>query len=129
MVVTLPSKQKQHITDPLEYLDSMHQKLQAQFERNGFKISVNPQNEGPPRGRDVNVRIVGSNFSSLHLLADELWRFMQEHSDIGTYLVGLEDDRGHLIHRSSVLGSAAGLAGACRTYHLSHNFPEMRKPN
>lgn len=94
VMVTLPPKQEQYFTDPLEYLDNMRQRLQTEFERNGFKISVNPQSAGPPRGKDVNVRIVGNNFTSLHALADELLKFMKDHSVFGTYLVGLEDDRG-----------------------------------
>ncbi len=94
VMVTLPPKNQQHFTDPLEHLDDMRHRLRAEFESDGFSLRVNAQKEGPPRGKDINVRVVGNNFDAVQKLADELLVFLRNHARIGPYLVGLEDDRG-----------------------------------
>jgi HAE1 family hydrophobic/amphiphilic exporter-1 len=94
VMVTLPSKNEQRFADPLEHLDDMRRRLRAEFEEEGFSLRVNAQKEGPPRGKDINVRVVGNNFEAVRNLAEELLHFLRDHARIGPHLLGLEDDRG-----------------------------------
>ena len=94
VMVTLPGKNEQRFADPLEHLDTMRLRLQTEFKEPGFSLRVDAQKEGPPRGKDINVRVVGNSFEAVQKLADELQEFLQNHGQIGPHLVGLEDDRG-----------------------------------
>jgi HAE1 family hydrophobic/amphiphilic exporter-1 len=71
----------------------MREKL-AHFESDGYRLSIHPQNDGPPSGKDINVRVVGANVDSVFRLSQSLLKFMGEASSIGPYLVDLKDDRG-----------------------------------
>nr|MDJ0808028.1 efflux RND transporter permease subunit [Gammaproteobacteria bacterium] len=94
VMVTMPSAKEQTFSDPYAHLDRMRDRLKPQFETDGFKLHVHPQNDGPPSGKDINVRVVGSKVDSVSALAAELLAFMQQSPKIGPYLVDLTDDRG-----------------------------------
>ncbi|MES9968789.1 MAG: efflux RND transporter permease subunit [Candidatus Thiodiazotropha sp.] len=94
VMVTMPSASEQSFDDPLAHLDRMRKKLKPIYETDGYTLHIHPQNDGPPSGKDINVRIVGANVDAVSGLAAELLAFMQESSDIGPHLIGLDDDRG-----------------------------------
>jgi HAE1 family hydrophobic/amphiphilic exporter-1 len=94
VMVTLPVKNLQDFDDPLEHLEKMRKKLKKAFEKDGFSLSVHPQKDGPPTGKDINVRVVGTEFSLISGLADEIFLFLQTEKEIAPYLVDLEDGRG-----------------------------------
>jgi HAE1 family hydrophobic/amphiphilic exporter-1 len=94
VLVTMPSKDDKDFDDPLVYLDHMREKLKNMYEKNGFNIRIHPQKDGPSRGKDVNIRIVGENVNAITALADELIDFMQASKQIGPFLTDLHDDRG-----------------------------------
>jgi HAE1 family hydrophobic/amphiphilic exporter-1 len=93
IMVTLPAQDEQTFDDPLAHLERMREKL-AHFETDGYRLSIHPQNDGPPSGKDINVRVVGANVESVFGLSRALLEFMGETSSIGAYLVDLKDDRG-----------------------------------
>jgi HAE1 family hydrophobic/amphiphilic exporter-1 len=94
VMVTLPVKDQQRFDDPLEHLETMRKKLKKTFEKDGFSISVHPQKDGPPTGKDINVRIVGTQFNLISGLADEIFLFLQTDKKIAPYLSELENGRG-----------------------------------
>ncbi|MEW8292250.1 MAG: efflux RND transporter permease subunit [Candidatus Thiodiazotropha endolucinida] len=94
VMVTMPSASKQSFDDPLAHLDRMREKLKPIHETDGYTLHVHPQNDGPPSGKDINVRVVGANVEAVSGLAGELLTYMLESPDIGPHLIGLDDDRG-----------------------------------
>ncbi|WP_369160062.1 efflux RND transporter permease subunit [Candidatus Thiodiazotropha sp. LNASS1] len=94
VMVTMPSASEQSFDDPLAHLDRMREKLKPIHETDGYTLHVHPQNDGPPSGKDINVRVVGANVEAVSGLAGELLTYMLESSDIGPHLIGLDDDRG-----------------------------------
>ncbi|MEW8084706.1 MAG: efflux RND transporter permease subunit [Candidatus Thiodiazotropha endolucinida] len=94
VMVTMPSASEQSFDDPLAHLDRMREKLKPIHETDGYTLHVHPQNDGPPSGKDINVRVVGANVEAVSGLAGELLTYMLESPDIGPHLIGLDDDRG-----------------------------------
>jgi HAE1 family hydrophobic/amphiphilic exporter-1 len=94
VLVTLPSTNMKEFDDPLEHLENMRERLKKIYEKDGFRLHIHPQKDGPPRGKDVNVRIVGENVDAVNALADKILDFMHQSQDIGPHLLELRDDRG-----------------------------------
>ncbi len=94
VMVTLPAKEDQTFNSPLDHLEDMRKRLKSSFETDGFKLHIHPQKDGPPRGKDLNLRVLGSNPTSILNLADDLYTFINQHPDIGPYLDELGDNRG-----------------------------------
>ncbi|RUM52395.1 MAG: AcrB/AcrD/AcrF family protein [Methylococcus sp.] len=94
VMVTLPSRPNQGFESPAEHLLEMNRRLTKEFQNEVFRLSLHPQKDGPPQGKDLNVRVLGSNMESITRLADELMRFIKTSPGIGPRLQGLKDDRG-----------------------------------
>jgi len=98
VVVTLPALKKRHFedypqNDILRHLDTMRQKL-AHFAVNGFSIRIRPEKDGPPSGKDVNIRILGANTELVDRLSRDLIRFLREDPLTGAALIDLQDNQG-----------------------------------
>jgi HAE1 family hydrophobic/amphiphilic exporter-1 len=94
VMVTMPSADKQTFENPLAHLESMREKLKPLYETDGFSLNIHPQSDGPPRGKDVNVRIIGTNLDMVTELSNTLLEFMRESPEIGHHLIDLTSDRG-----------------------------------
>jgi HAE1 family hydrophobic/amphiphilic exporter-1 len=94
VLVTMPSTRDQVFDDPLNHLNDMRQKLKKQYEKDGFTLRIHPQKDGPPRGKDINIRVVGENVKAVDKLANELLNFINKSDNIRPYLRDLRDDRG-----------------------------------
>ncbi|MEW8430017.1 MAG: efflux RND transporter permease subunit, partial [Candidatus Thiodiazotropha sp.] len=94
VMVTMPSASDQTFDDPLAHLDRMRERLKPIYETDGYRLHIHPQNDGPPSGKDINVRVVGANVDAVSGLARELLQIMRESPEIGPHLIGLNDDRG-----------------------------------
>ncbi|MBV2122083.1 MAG: efflux RND transporter permease subunit [Candidatus Thiodiazotropha sp. (ex Ctena orbiculata)] len=94
VIVTMPSAKEQTFNDPLAHLQRMRDKLKPIYEKDGYHLHVHPQNDGPPSGKDINVRVVGANVEAVSALSAELLKFMRASDAIGPNLVDLKDDRG-----------------------------------
>ncbi|MCU7923983.1 MAG: efflux RND transporter permease subunit [Candidatus Thiodiazotropha sp. (ex Dulcina madagascariensis)] len=94
VMVTMPAAEDQTFDSPLAHLERMREKLKPIYETDGYSLHVHPQNDGPPSGKDINVRIVGADVEAVSGLARELLAFMRQSSAIGPNLIGLNDDRG-----------------------------------
>ncbi|MBA1332984.1 acriflavin resistance protein [Candidatus Endoriftia persephone str. Guaymas] len=94
VMVTMPAVAEQAFADPLAHLERMRQRLKPRFETDGYQLHIHPQKDGPPTGKDINVRIVGSKTETVAALAAELLSFMRADPDIGPHLLDLADDQG-----------------------------------
>jgi HAE1 family hydrophobic/amphiphilic exporter-1 len=94
VMVTLPSRPNQAFETPAKHLLEMNRRLTKEFQNEVFRLNLHPQKDGPPQGKDLNVRVFGSNMESITRLADELMRFIKTSPGIGPRLQGLKDDRG-----------------------------------
>jgi HAE1 family hydrophobic/amphiphilic exporter-1 len=94
VMVTLPAQEDQTFDDPLTHLERMREKLAPLFETDGYRLSIHPQKDGPPSGKDINVRVVGASVESVSRLANAMQNFMGETPSIGPHLIDLKDDRG-----------------------------------
>ncbi len=93
ITVTLPENDKRSFSDPAEHLENMRFRLKKRFEKNGYQILVRAQKEGPLTGKDISIRILGSNENSINGLAQQLLSFLSSPS-IAPHLVDLESDQG-----------------------------------
>lgn len=94
VMVTMPNKDNQQFGNALDHLETMRKRLTKAFEKDGFQIIVHAQKDGPPTGKDINVRIIGTQFDSISGLADQIYKFLQTTESIASNLVELNDDRG-----------------------------------
>lgn len=96
VMVTLPEEDKRDFTDPIKHLETIRDELQEKFAKNGFIIHVQAQKEGPATGKDISIRILGSNETSITGLAGALEEFLKSTPSIAPYLVDLKSDQGQL---------------------------------
>ncbi|MEA3292304.1 MAG: efflux RND transporter permease subunit [Pseudomonadota bacterium] len=94
VMVALPKKTQRAFDDAPAHLEAMREKLKARFEKDGFTLTVRAEKDGPPAGKDVNIRVVGSDEAAVDGLAGEILRSMRSSPDVGPHLTQLEDDRG-----------------------------------
>ncbi len=104
VMVTLPSKDKQKIINPMQHLETMRTRLNKQFGKNEFVLSVHPMKEGPPTGKAINIKIMGSNLNAVTELSDLLYDFLKNQENIAPYLIELENNQGQptLVYRFDV---------------------------
>jgi HAE1 family hydrophobic/amphiphilic exporter-1 len=67
----------------------------ATFEKKGFQLTIRPEKDGPPVGKDLNVRVVGTDEKSVQGLAKSIMAFLQQDDKIASELLDLGDDLGH----------------------------------
>jgi multidrug efflux pump subunit AcrB len=93
VVVEMPSKEDQQIRDPEEYLNAMRQEL-AGFATQGWTMRVRAEKDGPPAGKDVTIRILGTNHEAVQGLAEQMHRFLHFDPSVAPHLINLDDDQG-----------------------------------
>ena len=93
VAVTLPGKALRKFSDAPTLLKQMRERLRV-FEKNGVGIKLRPEKDGPPAGKDLNVRVVGSNPESVEGLSREIMRFMSHDPQFKGQVVDLDDGRG-----------------------------------
>lgn len=99
VIVTLPTQDKQAfadapVNDPLAHLDWVRARLQAQFNTDGFQIRVRPLKDGPPTGKDVNIRVVGDDMNHVMGMAQALEEFLRTDPTLSPHLTDIANDRG-----------------------------------
>ncbi|GAB7021649.1 efflux RND transporter permease subunit [Salidesulfovibrio brasiliensis] len=98
IIVELPDKGEQTFpdnpdNDPLVLFDWLRENL-AQHKEGGWEYRIWPQKDGPPTGKDVNIRVLGSDPQAVAALKDDVLHWIVSNKDIGPYLVNLEADTG-----------------------------------
>ncbi len=93
VVVTLPAKAKRTFGDAPTLLKEMRERLRV-FEKDGVSIKLRPEKDGPPAGKDLNIRVVGGNPESVEGLSREVAGFLARHVQLKEQVVDVNDGRG-----------------------------------
>jgi len=98
VIVTLPALKAREFEDApendiLHHLETMRDKLDH-FTDSGFSLRIRPEKDGPPTGKDVNIRVLGKHLDLVQQLSSELMTFLRADPEIGPALIDLEDDQG-----------------------------------
>lgn len=98
VAVTLPSSARRRFADYPEndvvtHLDTVRKTL-TPLVPPGFTFAVRPEKDGPPTGKDLNIRILGKNSYSVRQLAEELEEFLRESEVVAPWLLDLQNDQG-----------------------------------
>ena len=97
VAVTLPGKDQRRFADhptndPVAHVKYMRNHL-APLAGNGVRIWIRPEKDGPPAGKDINVRAVGPNHESVSSLAYNIRAFLAGKDMLGS-VIDIADDRG-----------------------------------
>ncbi len=98
VAVTLPSVATRHFADfpendVIAHLETVRTMLKPLVPE-GFALSVRPEKDGPPSGKDVNIRVLGQDSANVSALARALGDYLREDPEISPWLVDLRDDQG-----------------------------------
>ncbi len=99
VIVTLPALKKRHFADApdndvLAHLAAMRTKLAVFAEQSGYKLRIRPEKDGPPSGKDLNIRILGSQVEMVEKLSREVLEFLRNDPEMAGNLLDLQDDQG-----------------------------------
>ncbi len=98
IIVELPDKHDQNFednpdNDPQLMLDWVRAKLAPQA-RTGWELRVWPEQGGPPAGKDVNIRVLGSDTDAVMGLQADIMAWLKANKKIAPYLIDLNADTG-----------------------------------
>ncbi|WP_319763302.1 efflux RND transporter permease subunit [Maridesulfovibrio sp.] len=98
IVVEMPTKDKQVFADapendPGAHLEYMRRKLDK-FKEPGWTYRIRPEKDGPPSGKDINIRVLGADHTSVKGLAAAILKFLKENDALSPNLVNLATDDG-----------------------------------
>lgn len=98
VAVTLPSTAVRRFDDYPEndvvlHLDSVQNKLTPMMPP-GFRLTVRPEKDGPPSGKDTNIRVLGRNSDNVNSLSKATLSFLQQDPTLSDWLVDIQTDQG-----------------------------------
>jgi HAE1 family hydrophobic/amphiphilic exporter-1 len=98
VIVTLPALKNRHFEDDpendiLAHLDAMRKKL-SHFTDTGYSLRIRPEKDGPPSGKDINIRILGSHVDMVQQLSRKVISFLRNDPAMGPDIEELQDDQG-----------------------------------
>ncbi len=95
VMVALPNNEQRAFDDPQLHLEQMTARLRAEFERDGYTLTTRAEKDGPPAGKDVNIRVLGSDEQSVRGLAQAMLTALREDPAVAPHLTQLQDDSGN----------------------------------
>lgn len=98
IAVTLPPVGERHFADypendVIQHLDSIRSRLSEKLPDH-FSMVVRPEKDGPPTGKDITIRVLGTNNNNVIQLAKEMKSFLTSDDNIGPWVTELQDDQG-----------------------------------
>ncbi len=98
LAVTLPARRLQDFpdnpdNDPMLFLDHVRRQV-ASLSKEGWKLRVRAEKDGPPAGKDINVRVVGADQKSVQGLAAVLDDFLRRDPRLGEALTNFSSNQG-----------------------------------
>ncbi|WP_147819564.1 efflux RND transporter permease subunit [Salidesulfovibrio onnuriiensis] len=98
IIVEMPDKEQQSFqdnpdNDPQLMLEWVREKL-GHHKAEGWELKVWPEQGGPPAGRDVNIRVLGSNAEAVMALQADILAWLKANRKIAPYLIDLSADTG-----------------------------------
>ncbi len=97
VAVTMPARDDQHFkdttdNDPTQHLENMRRRIEQTFEKDGYTVKIRAERGGPPSGKDINVRVLGTEPDQVQTLSRTMLDFMRRSPDIGPYVADLDTD-------------------------------------
>lgn len=118
VAVTLPAKEQRRFADhpdndPMRHLPWVREQLKR-FEVNGVKLTIRPEKDAPPAGKDINVRVVGSNPEAVAALSREVKRLLTTLPQLKASVMDVADNLGQpsRVFRYRVIPERAAEYGA-----------------
>ncbi|MGE4504556.1 MAG: efflux RND transporter permease subunit [Desulfovibrionaceae bacterium] len=98
VIAEMPAKEDQRFpgiedNDPQLYLEWIRRELEP-FAKGGWSLRVWPEQTGPPAGKPVNVRVLGSDFEAVSALQEAVWNHLATDPLVAPQLVDLQADTG-----------------------------------
>ncbi len=98
VAVTLPPSMDRRFADypdndVVAHLDDVRARLRPHVPE-PFTLVVRPEKDGPPTGKDINIRILGTNEANVTALAERVQTFLNTTEEIAPWLSDLQDDQG-----------------------------------
>ena len=98
IIVTLPPLGVRHFGDypennAIQHLDYIRSRLEQRLP-DQFTMVVRPEKDGPPTGKHITIRVLGTNNNNVILLAKRIEQFLSESETIGPWVSDLKDDQG-----------------------------------
>ncbi len=98
VTVTLPPVNTRRFSDYPEndvvrHLEDIRTRLAAHIPEQ-FTMVVRPEKDGPPIGKDITIRMLGTNSLNVEQLAGDMEDFLNTQQDISPWIVDLKNDQG-----------------------------------
>ncbi|MBU4563743.1 MAG: efflux RND transporter permease subunit [Desulfarculus sp.] len=98
IAVTLPAKDDRRFAenvnnDPMRHLPWVREQLR-EMETGGVRLTVRPEKDSPPAGKDINVRVVGSNPKAVAALSREVKRLLSSDPQLKASVMDVADNLG-----------------------------------
>ncbi|MBI9111185.1 efflux RND transporter permease subunit [Maridesulfovibrio ferrireducens] len=98
IVIELPAKNKQVFADapendPGTHLEFIRKEIEK-FGEEGWTLRVRPEKDGPPTGKDLNIRVLGADHGAVQGLTKVILDFIKGNEELGPELVNLGKDDG-----------------------------------
>ena len=98
VAVTLPKNKERRFSDypendVIRHLEYIREKLSPLIPA-GTAMSIRPEKDGPPAGKDVNIRVLGIHPENVAALAGKIDAGLRSDPELGPWLEDLHDDQG-----------------------------------
>lgn len=99
VAVNLPARKLRKFSDYPEndvvvHLDLIRQRLIAETADSGYSLRIRPEKDGPPEGKNVNIRVLGSDITGVEGLASNIKNYLETDPLISPELIDLEGNQG-----------------------------------
>lgn len=98
VAVTLPSSGQRKFADfpendVIAHLQYIRDMLRPHIPEH-FTMVVRPEKDGPPTGKDISIRILGTNDQNVSLLAQRINSYLKSEKSVAPWLMDLKNDQG-----------------------------------
>jgi HAE1 family hydrophobic/amphiphilic exporter-1 len=99
VAVNLPSRKLRRFAnypqnEVAAHLDRIRRRLAAEMADSGYSLRIRPEKDGPPEGKDVNIRILGNAGNEVEKLAADIKNYLATDPLISRELIDLENNQG-----------------------------------
>lgn len=91
LMVELPRKVDRSFDNPVAFIEDIKKMLEERFEKDGVKLEVSAQKDGPPTGAPVHIRISGVSEDSVIRLGQDLYEEITLGQESGSNFHGMTD--------------------------------------
>lgn len=99
VAVNLPARKARKFGDypknnVVAHLDAIRLRLAAEMADSGYSLRIRPEKDGPPEGKNVNIRILGADINAVEKLAADIQNYLKTDPVLRAELTDLENNQG-----------------------------------